>query len=70
MQDALEKSDHLMASTKDLFLDFPRRRTGKIFNSNKSSFFFLLFIGTNGYFKIFFQALYYLYYKYFRVDSV
>lgn len=28
MQDALEKSDHLMAVTKDLFVDFPRRRTG------------------------------------------
>ncbi|XP_070262312.1 spindle and centriole-associated protein 1 isoform X3 [Myotis yumanensis] len=28
MQDALEKSDHLMAATKDLFVDFPRRRTG------------------------------------------
>lgn len=72
MQDALEKSDNLMAATKDLFVDFPRRRTGKIFNSNKSSFLFL-FIGTKGYleeFKIFFQALYYLYYRYFRVDSI
>ncbi|XP_045439942.1 spindle and centriole-associated protein 1 isoform X3 [Pipistrellus kuhlii] len=28
MQDALEKSDNLMAATKDLFVDFPRRRTG------------------------------------------
>ncbi|XP_014400867.1 PREDICTED: spindle and centriole-associated protein 1 [Myotis brandtii] len=28
MQDALEKSDHLIAATKDLFVDFPRRRTG------------------------------------------
>ncbi|XP_004675271.1 PREDICTED: spindle and centriole-associated protein 1 isoform X2 [Condylura cristata] len=28
MQDVLEKSDHLMAATKDLFVDFPRRRTG------------------------------------------
>ncbi|XP_016055711.1 PREDICTED: spindle and centriole-associated protein 1 isoform X2 [Miniopterus natalensis] len=28
MQDALEKSDHLMAAAKDLFVDFPRRRTG------------------------------------------
>nr|XP_012642970.1 spindle and centriole-associated protein 1 isoform X3 [Microcebus murinus] len=29
MQDVLEKSDHLlMATTKDLFVDFPRRRTG------------------------------------------
>lgn len=72
MQDALEKSDHLMAATKDLFVDFPRRRTGKVFNSNKS-FFFYLFIGTNGYlgeFKIFFWALYYLYYKCSREDSI
>lgn len=29
MQDVLEKSDHLMAAAKDLFVDFPRRRTGK-----------------------------------------
>nr|XP_035963062.1 spindle and centriole-associated protein 1 isoform X4 [Halichoerus grypus]XP_035963063.1 spindle and centriole-associated protein 1 isoform X4 [Halichoerus grypus]XP_035963064.1 spindle and centriole-associated protein 1 isoform X4 [Halichoerus grypus] len=28
MQDVLEKSDHLMAEAKDLFVDFPRRRTG------------------------------------------
>ncbi|XP_057401730.1 spindle and centriole-associated protein 1 isoform X3 [Balaenoptera acutorostrata] len=28
MQDVLEKSDHLMATAKDLFVDFPRRRTG------------------------------------------
>ncbi|XP_073087775.1 spindle and centriole-associated protein 1 isoform X2 [Manis javanica] len=28
MQDVLEKSDHLMAAAKDLFVDFPRRRTG------------------------------------------
>ncbi|XP_045707949.1 spindle and centriole-associated protein 1 [Phyllostomus hastatus] len=28
MQDALEKSDHLMAAAKDLFVDFPRRRAG------------------------------------------
>lgn len=28
LQDVLEKSDHLMATTKDLFVDFPRRRTG------------------------------------------
>uniref|UniRef100_A0A9L0TDQ8 Spindle and centriole-associated protein 1 n=1 Tax=Equus caballus TaxID=9796 RepID=A0A9L0TDQ8_HORSE len=27
MQDVLEKSDHLMAAAKDLFVDFPRRRT-------------------------------------------
>ncbi|KAK2509623.1 hypothetical protein MC885_015703 [Smutsia gigantea] len=27
-QDVLEKSDHLMAAAKDLFVDFPRRRTG------------------------------------------
>lgn len=40
MQDVLEKSDKLMAAAKDLFVDFPRRRTGKVFNLNKS--FFLL----------------------------
>ncbi|XP_032708114.1 spindle and centriole-associated protein 1 isoform X1 [Lontra canadensis] len=28
MQEVLEKSDHLMAEAKDLFVDFPRRRTG------------------------------------------
>lgn len=28
MQDVLEKSDHLMTAAKDLFADFPRRRTG------------------------------------------
>nr|XP_004672374.2 spindle and centriole-associated protein 1 isoform X1 [Jaculus jaculus] len=28
MQNVLEKSDHLMATAKDLFVDFPRRRTG------------------------------------------
>ncbi|XP_077740649.1 spindle and centriole-associated protein 1 isoform X3 [Canis aureus] len=28
MQDVLEKSDHLIAEAKDLFVDFPRRRTG------------------------------------------
>ncbi|XP_053421092.1 spindle and centriole-associated protein 1 isoform X2 [Nycticebus coucang] len=28
MQDVLEKSDHLMAAAKDLFVDAPRRRTG------------------------------------------
>uniref|UniRef100_A0A8D1K183 Spindle and centriole-associated protein 1 n=1 Tax=Sus scrofa TaxID=9823 RepID=A0A8D1K183_PIG len=28
MQDVLEKSDHLMATAKDLFVDFPRKRTG------------------------------------------
>ncbi|XP_066890728.1 spindle and centriole-associated protein 1 isoform X4 [Kogia breviceps] len=28
MQDVLEKSDHLMATAKDLFVAFPRRRTG------------------------------------------
>ncbi|XP_008582319.1 PREDICTED: spindle and centriole-associated protein 1, partial [Galeopterus variegatus] len=28
MQDVLQKSDHLMASAKDLFVDIPRRRTG------------------------------------------
>ncbi|XP_026960699.1 spindle and centriole-associated protein 1 isoform X2 [Sagmatias obliquidens] len=28
MQDVLEKSDHLMATAKDLFVGFPRRRTG------------------------------------------
>ncbi|KAM6225227.1 spindle and centriole-associated protein 1 [Rhynchocyon petersi] len=28
MQDVLEKSDQLMAAAKDLFVDFPRRRTG------------------------------------------
>ncbi|XP_020033796.2 spindle and centriole-associated protein 1 isoform X2 [Castor canadensis] len=28
MQDVLEKSDHLMVAAKDLFVDFPRRRTG------------------------------------------
>ncbi|XP_023373622.1 spindle and centriole-associated protein 1 isoform X2 [Otolemur garnettii] len=28
MQDVLEKSDHLMAAAKDLFVDVPRRRTG------------------------------------------
>ncbi|XP_029426212.1 spindle and centriole-associated protein 1 isoform X3 [Nannospalax galili] len=28
MQDVLEKSDHLMATAKDLFADFPRKRTG------------------------------------------
>uniref|UniRef100_A0A671DLP8 Spindle and centriole-associated protein 1 n=1 Tax=Rhinolophus ferrumequinum TaxID=59479 RepID=A0A671DLP8_RHIFE len=28
MQDVLEKSDNLMAAAKDLFVDFPRRRTG------------------------------------------
>ncbi|KAM9583262.1 spindle and centriole-associated protein 1 isoform 1-T1 [Trichechus inunguis] len=28
MQDVLERSDHLMAAAKDLFVDFPRRRTG------------------------------------------
>ncbi|XP_059777107.1 spindle and centriole-associated protein 1 isoform X2 [Balaenoptera ricei] len=28
MQDVLEKSDHLMATAKDLFVDFPCRRTG------------------------------------------
>lgn len=46
MQDVLEKSDNLMAAAKDLFVDFPRRRTGKVFNSNKS-FFFLLTIVHN-----------------------
>ncbi|XP_045142119.1 spindle and centriole-associated protein 1 isoform X3 [Echinops telfairi] len=28
MHDVLERSDHLMAAAKDLFVDFPRRRTG------------------------------------------
>ncbi|XP_072579525.1 spindle and centriole-associated protein 1 isoform X4 [Vulpes vulpes] len=28
MQDVLEKSDHLIAEAKDLFVDYPRRRTG------------------------------------------
>ncbi|XP_006864240.1 PREDICTED: spindle and centriole-associated protein 1 [Chrysochloris asiatica] len=28
MQDVLERSDHLMAAAKDLFVDFPRRHTG------------------------------------------
>ncbi|XP_047420736.1 spindle and centriole-associated protein 1 isoform X4 [Sciurus carolinensis] len=28
MQDVLEKSDHLLAAAKDLFVDVPRRRTG------------------------------------------
>ncbi|XP_029795154.1 spindle and centriole-associated protein 1 [Suricata suricatta] len=28
LQDVLEKSDHLIAEAKDLFADFPRRRTG------------------------------------------
>ncbi|XP_006161878.1 spindle and centriole-associated protein 1 isoform X2 [Tupaia chinensis] len=28
MQDVLEKSDHLMAAAKDLFIDIPRKRTG------------------------------------------
>ncbi|KAF4020758.1 hypothetical protein G4228_012306 [Cervus hanglu yarkandensis] len=28
LQDVLEKSDHLMVTAKDLFVDFPRRRTG------------------------------------------
>uniref|UniRef100_A0A8C6E6K8 Spindle and centriole-associated protein 1 n=1 Tax=Moschus moschiferus TaxID=68415 RepID=A0A8C6E6K8_MOSMO len=28
LQDVLEKSDHLMATAKELFVDFPRRRTG------------------------------------------
>ncbi|XP_066203619.1 spindle and centriole-associated protein 1 isoform X2 [Saccopteryx leptura] len=28
LQDVLENSDHLMAATKDLFANFPRRRTG------------------------------------------
>ncbi|XP_057553309.1 spindle and centriole-associated protein 1 isoform X2 [Hippopotamus amphibius kiboko] len=28
MHDVLENSDHLMATAKDLFVDFPRRRTG------------------------------------------
>ncbi|XP_055424167.1 spindle and centriole-associated protein 1 isoform X1 [Bubalus kerabau] len=28
LQDVLEKSDHLMAAAKGLFVDFPRRRTG------------------------------------------
>ncbi|XP_072821157.1 spindle and centriole-associated protein 1 isoform X1 [Vicugna pacos] len=28
MQDVLEKTDRLMATAKDLFVDFPRRRTG------------------------------------------
>uniref|UniRef100_A0A4W2HU60 Spindle and centriole-associated protein 1 n=1 Tax=Bos indicus x Bos taurus TaxID=30522 RepID=A0A4W2HU60_BOBOX len=28
LQDVLEKSDHLMATAKGLFVDFPRRRTG------------------------------------------
>ncbi|XP_007945627.1 spindle and centriole-associated protein 1 [Orycteropus afer afer] len=28
MQDVLERSDHLMTAAKDLFVDFPRRRTG------------------------------------------
>lgn len=40
MQDVLEKSDHLMtAAAKDLFVDFPRRRTGKVFNSKQKLLF-------------------------------
>lgn len=55
MQDALEKSDHLMATAQDLFVDFPRRRTGKVSNLDKS---FFSALTTNGYleeFKIFFR---------------
>lgn len=53
MQDVLEKSDHLMAEAKDLFVDFPRRRTGNIFNSNKNFFFLLTIQPTAGYLEEF-----------------
>lgn len=62
MQEVLEKSDHLMAEAKDLFVDFPRRRTGNVFRSNKS-FFFLLIIAYNGCLEElenFFRASHYL----------
>lgn len=72
MQDVLEKSDHLMATAKDLFVDFPRRRTGKVVTSHKS--FFILFIkaqpGCLKEFKIFSQASYYFYHMCSRVDSI